>query len=114
MTTRKVCKVCFSAPAKIHGQCHECYVRLKTLRAENQHEEPVKYLTYRGYVVGLYKAGNGKLKARPETRNAEHLPKSSTINLNMWCDGYTKDMVKSFKACVLSLCAPSVRYVKEP
>lgn len=113
MAKRKVCSICFNAPATIHGRCHECYVRLKTLRSDNQHEEPVKYLTYRGYVVGLYPVNGGKLKARPETRNADHLPKAKTINLNVWCEGYTKEMIKSFKGCVLSLCAPSVRYIKE-
>jgi hypothetical protein len=113
MAKRKVCSICFNAPARIHGYCHACHIRLKTMRTESKNPEPVKYLTYRGFVVGLYPIGGGKLKAHPETRNADNLPKAKTLNLNEWCEGFDKNMVKAFKACVLSLCSPSVRYVKE-
>ena len=112
MARRKVCSVCFSAPAKIHGHCHACHIRLANLRAESQNAQPVKYLTYRGYVVGLYPVGKGILKPRAETRNADKLPKAKTINLNEWCEGFTREKIKEFKACVLSLCAPSVHYIK--
>jgi len=113
MAKRKICSICFREPVKIHGHCHECDTRLKTIRAENKHSEPAKYLTYRGYVVGLYSVGHGDLKARPETRNADHLPKAKTLDLNVWCEGFTREKIKAFKACVLSLCAPSVQYIKE-
>lgn len=113
MAGRKMCSICFNAPAKIHGHCHACHIRLKNLRADSTNAVPVKYLTYRGYVVGLYSVGKGVLKPRAETRKAETLPKAKTLDLNVWCEGFTRDKIKEFKACVLSLCAPAVHYVKE-
>lgn len=110
---RKTCSICFSAPAKIHGHCHACHIRLKTLRTDAKTAQSVQYLTYRGYVVGLYPAGKGVLKPRAETRSADKLPKAKTLDLNVWCEGFTREKIKEFKACVLSLCAPAVHYVKD-
>jgi len=112
MCERKVCSICFREPAKIHGQCYACYNSVKTIRQNSKRAEPVKYLTYRGYVVGLYSVGNGNLRAKSLNRSADRLPKGRTINLNVWCEGYTRGKIKEFKACVLSLSEPIVKYAK--
>jgi len=65
--------------------------------------EPAKFLTYRGHVVGLYPTGKGTLKARLLKRDADNLPKSRTLDLNTYLDGFDLEQIKRFKACVLNL-----------
>ncbi len=112
MATRRKCIICDIRPARIHVHCHVCHAEIRKIQAERA-DEPVKYLAYHGAVVGLYPNGNGKLRARPLAISAAHLPKARTINLDVWCDGFTKDMVRKFKACVLSLTGVHVAYVNE-
>lgn len=111
MAQRSKCIICDTRPARIHGHCQACHNRIRDLQTESKRAEPVRYLTYRGYVVGLYPSGKGSLRPRMETRSAGHLPKSKTLDLNVWCEGFTREKIKEFKACVLRLCAPAVRYV---
>ena len=61
------------------------------------------FLTYHGNVVGLYPNGGKTLKPRLLGRSAEHLPKGKTIDLNVYCQGYSREVIKRFKACVLQL-----------
>ncbi len=104
MQCRK-CIICGERPARTEkGYCAACNKRMDTAKVRARKQEPSHYLTYHGAVVGLYPTGRHTL--RPELihgANAEKLPKAKTVNLNEWCAGYTREMVKAFKACVLSL-----------
>jgi len=43
------------------------------------------------------------LKAQLLKRNPDNLPKRKTIDLNRYCEGFTRAKIKDFKACVLRL-----------
>lgn len=95
------CIICERRPANGNGQCGNCASKIEAQK--KHHEQPKHYLTYRGHVVGLYPNGDGTLRARLLNRNPDNLPKSRTVNLNKYCDGYTRDKIKAFKRCVLQL-----------
>lgn len=110
---RSKCSICDTRPVQIQGHCHNCHSQIAKLRKDSTTAEPVKYLTYRGGVVGLYPKDNkGNLRAVPLTRSAGSLPKNKTLNLDVYCDGYDRDTIKRFKACVLSLTSVYLRPIK--
>lgn len=97
------CTICEQRPANGGSYCAPCDNKLEAERKSKATIKPQKYLTYRGHVVGLYPNGNGRLTARLLTRSAEGLPKTQTLDLNKWCEGYSREIIKRFKACVLKL-----------
>lgn len=101
------CIICDKRPAtQPHYRCANCDAKIK---ADQRHQKPVQpsnFLTYRGNVVGMYPNGGGVLKARLLMRNPSGLPKGKTINLDAYCEGYTREQVKRLKACVLHLSDP--------
>jgi len=103
MTHQHKCLICETRPALKSGYCANCTAKMEAEERARAHDQPVKFLTYRGHVVGLYPSGNGTLKARLETRSDTSLPKCRTLDLNTYLEGYDRDMIKRFKACVLKL-----------
>ena len=98
------CLICEQRPARKAGFCAQCYGHIEHERQARAPIEPRYFIAYRGYVVGLYPNGkSGVLKAQLSRRDASKLPKRKTINLDVYCDGYTREQVKEFKACVLKL-----------
>ncbi len=95
------CVICKKRPANGDGRCPQCAGRITSM--SKRIEQPRHFLTYRGYVVGLYPNGGKQLIPRLLGRNAEHLPKGKTIDLNHYCQGYSREVIKRFKACVLHL-----------
>lgn len=98
-----MCAICDRRPANGGAYCSNCTAKLEAESRRKAKPEAQHYLTYRGHVVGLYPDGNGALKARLLNRNPENLPKSRTLNLNRYCEGYTRDKIKAFKRCILQL-----------
>jgi len=97
------CIICERRPASENGCCANCTNKLNSQRKRKANDEPQKFLTYRGHVVGLYPNGNGTLKARLLKRSSDYLPKSKTLDLNTYLPGFTRDKIKDFKCCVLQL-----------
>ncbi len=97
------CVICEQRPANGNGFCHNCDSKLESQRKRKNSNEPQHFLTYRGHVVGLFHNGKGMLEARLLKRNPDGLPQRKTINLNRYCEGFTRDKIKAFKACVLKL-----------
>ena len=95
------CVICEQRPAKGDGRCVQCAGKIAKM--SKRQEQPRHFLTYRGHVVGLYPNGGKQLKPRLLGRSAEHLPKGKTIDLNHYCTGYSREIIKRFKACVLQL-----------
>ena len=95
------CVICEKRPANGNGQCVQCSGKIAKMGKRK--EQPRHFLTYRGHVVGLYPNGDKALKPRLLGRSAEHLPKGKTIDLNHYCPGYSREVIKRFKACVLQL-----------
>ena len=95
------CVICEERPANGDGRCVQCSGKIASM--SRRKVEPQYFLTYRGDVVGLYPNGDKTLKPRLLGRSAEHLPKGKTIDLNHYCQGYSREVIKRFKACVLQL-----------
>ncbi len=101
VTCANKCVICELRPAKTNGRCTHCADKIGKM--SNRTAQPKHFLTYKGSVVGLYPNGGKQLKPRLLKRSAEHLPKTKTIDLNVYCVGYSREVIKRFKACVLQL-----------
>lgn len=100
------CIICDHRPAMRGGcRCHNCDQKVNSFRKASRHEQPVKFLTYQGAVVGFYPNGGKKLVPRLLKRNPDNLPKSKTINLNTYVEGFTREQVKKLKAVIKALTA---------
>ena len=98
------CIICGARRVKGVGNCHVCQSKIDAMRRSQKPAQPVKFLTYRGIVVGLYPNGDtGVLQGRLLKRDPDKLPKRKTIDLNKWCAGFTRVTIKEFKAKVLRL-----------
>ena len=95
------CIICQWRPANGNGYCNQCNSRVTKLTPHKV--EPSYFLHYRGDVVGLYETGNGTLRARLLKRSLQYIPKTKLINLDVYCEGYTRKKIKEFKKCVLQL-----------
>ena len=97
------CVICDKRPANGNelGRCIQCHTKIMAMSKRTA--QPRHFLTYRGNVVGLYPNGGKELKPRLLGRSAEHLPKGKTVDLNRYCQGYSRETIKRFKACVLQL-----------
>lgn len=94
------CVICDVRPSQ-NGHCAHCLSKIEQERKARRPEKPFRYLTYRDNVVGLFRNGKGTLTPRLLTRRPDTLPKPNTIDLNNWVEGFTRQEIKRFKACVL-------------
>lgn len=97
------CIVCERRPARGGAYCVNCSAKIDAEQRCRNANQPERFLTYRGIVVGLYRNGGGKLIPRLLRRNPKWLSKSRTLDLNTYLEGFTREEVKRFKACVLQL-----------
>ena len=97
------CIICDNRPAVFNGFCHNCSSKLESSKRKAKAVQPVKFATYQGYVVGFYPDGGGKLVPRLLRRKPENLPKSRTLDLNHYIDGFTREQVKRIKTTILQL-----------
>ena len=95
------CVICEERPANGNGRCVQCAGKITKMSKRTV--EPQYYLTYRGHVIGLYPDSDKTLKPRLLTRSDKHLPKGKTVDLNHYCEGYSREVIKRFKACILQL-----------
>jgi hypothetical protein len=84
--------------------CRGCKLELDKEKKKKRQADPkrraVKCLAYRGHVVGLFRK-NGSLIPSYLGMSTAGIPKSKLINLDEYCQGYTRDQVKQFKRVVL-------------
>ena len=97
------CVICERRPANDGAYCTNCLSKIDSERKARAKHAPKYFLTYRGHVVGLYPDGKDKLKGRLLNRDPNRLPKSKTLNLNHYIEGFSREQIKNFKSCVLQL-----------
>jgi len=97
------CIICEQRPSRKGGYCANCASKIEAANRRRNDNKPAYFLTYQGHVVGLFRNGKETLIAKLLMRSAEHLPKRNTIDLNHYCEGYSREQIKRFKACVLHL-----------
>jgi len=95
------CVICEKRPGHESGYCTNCEAQLKARRGQKR--EVFRFVTYRGFAVAFYRNGNGTLKTELTRRNPENLPKTKTLDLNKYIDGFTRGQVKKLKRCILQL-----------
>ncbi len=95
------CVICERRPAVDNGTCGNCKAKIDSETRRHQPVKPVKFLVYHGMAVALVPNGKGTLKTVAINRNPDTLPENKLLNLNRYCEGYSRDMIKSFKKAVL-------------
>lgn len=95
------CIICDRRP-RLNGSryCQQCGSAIAAEEQRRKPQQPVKYLVYRGAVLGFFPNGGDELKARLLRRSADRLPKSRTIFLDTYCPGFTREQIKRFKRTV--------------
>jgi hypothetical protein len=98
-----MCAICNHRPKAPGGRyCANCQAKLDKENRLRKAEKPVKFATYRGYVVGFYRQ-NGALVPRLLRRKPEGLPKGNTLNLDHYIEGFTREQAKNLKSAILQL-----------
>lgn len=98
-----MCAICNHRPrANGSRYCSNCQARMDKEKRLRSVEKPVKFATYRGYVVGFYRR-NDVLVPRLLRRKPEGLPKGKTLDLNRYIEGFTREQVKNLKSAILQL-----------
>jgi hypothetical protein len=98
-----MCAICNHRPEAPGGRyCANCQAKLDKEKRLRKADKPVKFATYRGYVVGFYRQ-NGALVPRLLQRKPEGLPKGITLDLNHYIEGFTREQVKNLKSAILQL-----------
>lgn len=100
---------CVICGRKIKGDAAYCQQHQRQLDKAREEErrrkrpKAVKYVCYRGHVVGFFKNGHDKLKPSYVGMSINGIPKGKLINLDEYCEGYTRQQIKNLKATVLTL-----------
>ena len=97
------CVVCDQRPAHNGGICHNCNQKIEAEKRNHKPEQPFRFATYKGHVVGFYRNGGGNLEPRLLNRKPENLPKNKTLDLNHYIKGFTREQVKRIKSVILQL-----------
>lgn len=99
------CLIC-SRKTKGDPYCQQHQRQLDKVREEERRRKQpkaVKYVCYRGHVIGFFKDGGNQLKPSYVGMSTSGIPKGKLINLNEYCEGYTRQQIKKLKATVLAL-----------
>lgn len=98
------CIICDKRPSlNGNGLCSPCEDKINRERKSQQPAKPFRFVTYRGHVVGMYPSGNGAIQPRLLNHNPKRLPKSITLDLNHYIEGFDRHTIKRLKAIVLNL-----------
>lgn len=100
------CVICGRKTKSDAAYCQQHQRQLdKARQEERRRKQPkaVKYACYRGHIIGFFKNGGGKLIASYVGMSTSGIPKGKLINLDEYCEGYTREQIKKLKATVLAL-----------
>jgi hypothetical protein len=100
-----MCAICDHRPKAKGGKyCANCQAKIDKENRRRNGQQPVKFATYQGIVVGFYKNdSSGLLTPRLLRRKPESLPKGKTLDLNHYLPGFTREQVKNLKSTILRL-----------
>lgn len=102
---RRKCIICNTRPVEegqTAGYCKVCSDQIRSGQsARSAQDEVHQYLTYRGKVIALIpsemKAGVQMYKCVRVFKNPDTLPKTKTINLNVYQEGFDREQIKRMK-----------------
>ncbi len=101
---KRKCIICGLRPVQEGqdaGYCKQCQDQIAAQSARPAKDEVINYLVYRGKVAAVVfdhtEQGVKKYKVSQVFKSVESLPKGKIINLDTYCEGYTRDTIKKFK-----------------
>ena len=99
------CVICDVRPVNGNpeGMCAHCFAKVERERQLRRPQKPFRYVTYQGHVVGMFRNQGGTLSPRLLGIAPKRLPKSITLDLNRYLDGFSRDQIKKMKKCVQQL-----------
>lgn len=106
MVKRAKCPICEVKPVRAGGRfCNNCQQGIDAETARRTPAKAVKFLHYRGIVVGLFPKAKeaGVFVPRLIRRDVEKLPKCRTFDLDGYVEGFDREQVKAFKRTCLVL-----------
>jgi hypothetical protein len=89
-------------PSNGQSYCQYCTAQIEAEKRRKQKPQPFRYVTYQGTTIEFHSVGKGVFKAQYCGRNPDTLPQKLLINLDKWCEGFTREQVKKLKRQVLS------------
>jgi hypothetical protein len=96
------CLICEVRPASEQGYCKHCISQIEAEKRRKIQPQPFRYVTYQGITFEFHNGNGHKLTPVLTTRNPETLPQKLLINLNQYCEGFTREQVKKLKRLCLS------------
>lgn len=103
---RSKCPICDVRPVTNGGRfCNNCQSGIDAETARRTPRKAVKFLHYRGTVIGLFPKvkETGVLTAELVKRDVSKLPKSRTFDLDGYVPGFDREQIKGFKRTCLVL-----------
>jgi hypothetical protein len=104
---KRKCIICQERPVakgQAAGFCTQCADQIAARSARPAKDEVANYLVYRGKVAAVVfdrmEKGVKQYKVKQVLKSVESLPKGKVINLNTYCEGYTRDQIKKFKRVI--------------
>ena len=101
-TRRRKCLICGVRPVNGGSYCSQCTSKIEAEKRHKAKPKPFRYATYKGTTIEFHANGKGTFVPQLCGRNPEKLPHKLLINLNEWCEGFTREQVKKLKRQVLS------------
>jgi hypothetical protein len=95
------CLICGVRPSNGQSYCKQCSSQIEAEKRRKAKPKPFRYVTYQGTTFEFRAGKNGTFVPHYTTRNPETLPQNLLINLNKYCDGFTREQVKKLKRLCL-------------
>jgi len=89
-------------PSNGQSYCKQCTSQIEADKRRKVKPRVFRYATWDGTTIEFVPVGKGVFKAQYCGRNPDTLPQSLLINLDKWCEGFTREQVKKLKRQILS------------
>jgi hypothetical protein len=89
-------------PSNRQSYCKQCTAQIEAEKRRKQKPRAFRYATYQGTTIEFHAVGKGVFKPQFCGVNPDTLPQKLLINLNKWCEGFTREQVKKLKRQCLS------------
>lgn len=96
-TKKRKCLICGVRPSNGGSYCSQCTSAIEAEKRRNAKPRPFRYVTWKGDTLEFRANGKGTFIATPIKRDPDTLPKKLLINLNEYCEGFTREQVKKLK-----------------
>jgi len=96
------CLICGVRPSNGQSYCKHCAAQIEADKRRKQKPKTFRYVTYQGVTFEFRNGKNGTFIPHYTSHNPDTLPQKLLINLNEYCEGFTREQVKKLKRLCLS------------